>query len=46
LLPGSGIAGPAVIVEDETSTIVTTSFEAIGQADGSILLRRKDNANV
>jgi N-methylhydantoinase A len=46
LLPGAGVAGPAVIVEDETSTIVTASFEAIGQSDGSILLRRKDSANV
>jgi N-methylhydantoinase A len=46
LLPGAGVSGPAVIVEDETSTIVTASFEAIGQSDGSILLRRKDGANV
>jgi len=39
---GFRITGPAVIVEDETSTIVTDAFEAIGQRDGSILLLRKD----
>lgn len=41
LAPGLRIAGPAVIVEDETSTIVTSPFDAVMQADGSILLVRK-----
>ena len=36
------VSGPAVIVENETSTIVTSAFEAIGQQDGSILLVRKE----
>ncbi|KQW20895.1 methylhydantoinase [Afipia sp. Root123D2] len=45
MLPGTRAIGPAIIVEDETSTIVTDAFEAIGQQDGSILLVRKDRAN-
>jgi N-methylhydantoinase A len=42
LTPGAVVEGPAVFTEAETSTIVTSAFRAIGQADGSILLRRKD----
>jgi N-methylhydantoinase A len=38
---GKVVQGPAVIVEDETSTIVTTAYQAVGQSDGSLLLRRK-----
>ncbi len=41
LAPGARLSGPAVIVEDETSTIVTSPFDAVMQADGSILLVRK-----
>ena len=41
LSPGARIAGPAVIVEDETSTIVTSPFDAVIQPDGTILLVRK-----
>jgi N-methylhydantoinase A len=33
--------GPAVIVETETITIVTSTFRAIGQGDGRLLLRGK-----
>ena len=40
--PGVVVEGPAVIVEDETSTIVTGAFRAIGQRDGSLLLTRKE----
>ncbi len=40
---GDHLAGPAVIVERETSTVVTTSFDAVVQSDGSILLMRKGN---
>lgn len=39
--PGLSVDGPAVIVENETSTIVTSAYRAIGQADGSLLLLRK-----
>jgi N-methylhydantoinase A len=39
--PGDWISGPAVITERETSTIVTSSREAIMQADGCLLLRAK-----
>ncbi|MDA4844382.1 hydantoinase/oxoprolinase family protein [Hoeflea poritis] len=42
MAPGVVVEGPAVIVEDETSTIVTAAFRAIGQSDGSLLLTRKE----
>lgn len=42
LRPGDRIEGPAIIVERETSTVVTAPFDAIFQADGSILLLRKE----
>ncbi len=42
LRPGDRITGPAVIVERETSTVVTSPFDAVLQSDGSILLTRKD----
>jgi N-methylhydantoinase A len=41
LAAGDRIAGPAVIVERETSTVVTTSFDAVLQNDGAILIVRK-----
>lgn len=37
---GARIQGPAVIIENETSTVVTSAFSAVGQADGSLLLVR------
>jgi N-methylhydantoinase A len=41
LLAGDRVSGPAVIVERETSTVVTTTFDAVIQSDGAILLIRK-----
>ncbi|MDL2409931.1 hydantoinase/oxoprolinase family protein [Rhizobium calliandrae] len=41
LNPGDWVAGPAVITERETSTIVTASREVVMQADGCLLLRAK-----
>ncbi|RKF16162.1 hydantoinase/oxoprolinase family protein [Roseovarius spongiae] len=41
LTPGDRVAGPAVIVEDETSTVVTSPFDAVVQPDGALLLVRK-----
>ncbi|HEV7247127.1 MAG TPA: hydantoinase/oxoprolinase family protein [Shinella sp.] len=41
LSPGARVIGPAVIVERETSTIVTSPFDAVIQLDGTILLVRK-----
>ncbi|MFH6786890.1 MULTISPECIES: hydantoinase/oxoprolinase family protein [Methylobacterium] len=41
LAPGDRVAGPAVIVERETSTLVTSRFDAVLQGDGSLLLVRK-----
>lgn len=38
---GVMIDGPAAIVENETTTIVTSGYTATGQGDGSILLQRK-----
>jgi N-methylhydantoinase A len=42
LAPGARIAGPAVIVERETATVVTAPFDAVMQGDGTILLIRKE----
>ncbi|WP_136683947.1 hydantoinase/oxoprolinase family protein [Falsirhodobacter xinxiangensis] len=39
--PGDWVAGPAVITERETSTIVTASRDAILQADGCLLIAAK-----
>jgi N-methylhydantoinase A len=39
---GMMVDGPAVITENETSTIVTAAFRAVGQPDGSLLLLRKE----
>lgn len=40
LHPGDVVAGPAVIVERETSTVLTRSFKAIVQADGCLRVTR------
>lgn len=45
MLLGAIVDGPAVIVERETSTIVTSAYRAVGQADGSLLLLRKGDAS-
>lgn len=42
LCAGDAVEGPAVIIEAETSTIVTSAFRAVGQPDGCLLLIRKD----
>jgi N-methylhydantoinase A len=42
MTPGAVVDGPAIIVERETSTIVTSAYRAIGQSDGCLLLIRKD----
>jgi len=42
MTPGIKIDGPAIIVEDETATIVTSAFRAVGQGDGSLRLIRKE----
>jgi N-methylhydantoinase A len=41
LAAGDRVIGPAVIVERETSTVVTSPFDAVLQSDGAILLIRK-----
>jgi N-methylhydantoinase A len=38
---GDLVSGPAVIIESETSTIITRRFEAIKQNDGCLLLRKQ-----
>ena len=42
LRAGETVIGPAVIVERETTTVVTAAFEAAMQADGSLLLRKRE----
>ena len=44
LSPGARVSGPAVIVERETSTAVTSPFDVVMQADGTLLLIRKEIA--
>jgi N-methylhydantoinase A len=43
LRPGALIPGPAIIVEDETSTVVTRLFDACIDAFGYIELIRRGN---
>ena len=38
---GARVSGPAIIVERETTTIVSSKFDAIMQPDGCLLLRSK-----
>ena len=42
MAPGATIAGPALIAEDETSTFVSTSFDAHIDGAGSIVMERKE----
>ena len=41
LASGMWVGGPAIIVERETTTIVSSTFDAIMQPDGCLLLRTK-----
>jgi len=41
---GRMVDGPAIIVESETTTLVTSSYRAIGQGDGSLRLTAKGDA--
>ena len=42
LVPGARVRGPAVIVEEETTTVLTAPFDAVVQGDGSLLLVRRE----
>lgn len=44
LKPGQTIQGPAIIAEDETTTIVTSGFTAALDASGAIRLTAKSAA--
>ena len=44
MAPGTVVEGPAVITEDETSTILTTAFSATLQNDGALLITHKEAA--
>jgi N-methylhydantoinase A len=44
LAPGDRVEGPAIIVERETATLVATSFDAVVQSDGALLLLRRETA--
>jgi N-methylhydantoinase A len=45
LKPGARISGPAVIAEDETSTVVTPLFNAQVDGQGALVLTRKEAAS-
>ena len=40
--PGDHLEGPALIIEPQTTTLVSADFAAQMLADGSLLLQRKD----
>jgi N-methylhydantoinase A len=40
LVPGASVTGPAIIVERETATIVTSAFQATVQRDGCLIVAR------
>jgi len=42
---GNQVSGPAIIVENETTTIVTSGFEATMQEDRCLLVRRKSGGS-
>ena len=42
LQSGDRVDGPAVIIERETSTVVTSRYQAVRQADGCLLLTQKE----
>jgi N-methylhydantoinase A len=42
MAPGVQVSGPVVIVERETSTVVTSGFDVVMQGDGSLLIIRKE----
>ncbi|WP_136443901.1 hydantoinase/oxoprolinase family protein [Pacificoceanicola onchidii] len=44
MTPGLAVDGPAIIVETETSTVVTSGYRAVAQGDGSMLLLAKKGA--
>ena len=44
LSPGDRVIGPAVIVESQTTTWVSSSRQAVLQADGCLLLTRREGA--
>jgi N-methylhydantoinase A len=41
---GTVVEGPAIIIESETTTIVTSGFRAVGQGDGSLRLIHKGDS--
>ena len=42
LAAGAVIDGPAIILEDQTSTYLTAAFRAIVAANGNIVINRKE----
>ena len=41
---GDLVDGPAVIIERETSTVITSRYQAVRQTDGCLLLTQKENS--
>jgi N-methylhydantoinase A len=41
LIPGTRVVGPAVIVEPQTTTVLASHHQAVGQVDGSLLVTRR-----
>jgi len=45
LRPGMAIDGPAIVTENETSTIVTEAFRLVAEADGCLRIERRKVAS-
>ena len=43
LRPGAVIAGPAIVAEEQTTTVVTAAFDAHVNALGYLVLDRRPN---
>ena len=41
MLPGLSVDGPAVIIEEQTTTVLGTHHRCVMQVDGSLLIRRQ-----
>lgn len=44
LAPGDHVAGPALVIETQTTTVVTASFDAVLDDAGNLVLMKKESA--
>ena len=46
LIPGNAVSGPAVIVEDQTTTVLGSHHTAVMQPDGTLLVTRGNGTGI